>query len=152
MRIGDIEYTRSVAARLTGATSEIRDVGFATGIKVRPLLTRVQAGTKGGIATSDSYGVFLENGEEVAAGFSIDSLMADESRTHPLYIARMTLVTSGISNIDCLKETLWWKILMPSIRIHFVGPNTEEMFCTLHYRFAELTADEIVEIAAQRAT
>ena len=150
MRIGDVEYTRSVAARLTGATSEIRSVSFATGLKARPLLTRVQAGGVGKLATSNSWGVFLENSNDVGAGLSIDSLMADENRVHPLYIQRMTLVTSGISNLPGLTETLWWKILMPNIQIHFVGPDTEEMFATLHYRFAELTDDEIVEIAAQR--
>jgi hypothetical protein len=136
---------------MTGAISEIRDVSFATGIKVRPLLTRVQAGTVGKLATSDSYGVFLENGDDVGAGFSIDGLLADENRVHPLYISRITLVTSGISNIACMFETQWWKILMPNVRVHFVGPDTEELFATLHYRFAELTDDEIVEIAAQRA-
>lgn len=154
MRIGDVEYTRSIVhANLASANvSEVERIHFALGIKIRPLLTRVQVTNRiQGVATGGTT-VFLENGDAVNAGLSEVNLYADE-RALPIYQNRNQLSTEGMTNFWGPRETLWWKILLPQVRIHFVDSviTSTQWRVVLHYRFAELTDDEIIEIAAQRA-
>ncbi|KKK54340.1 hypothetical protein LCGC14_3085750, partial [marine sediment metagenome] len=126
MRVGDIEYTRKVVARLVGATSEVRDVQFALGIKVRPLLVRTQTSFKNGSAVSESGGAFFENSQGIGAGTSVDALIADELDAIPLLVYGKRLVTSGFQSFQGPVELLHWKILMPQVRLHFVGFTTDE--------------------------
>ncbi len=151
MRIGDIEYTRHTNAATAVTNSSVRTaLSFALGIKVRPLLTRVQVGSADASAVTGQQGVFLENGQSVPTGLSTQGLI-DDGRVHPLYLTDQALATNGMGQ-QVMLETMWWKILMPDIRIHWVSTLAVTRFvATLHYRFVELTDDEIIEIAAQRA-
>lgn len=154
MRIGDVEYTRSVvhANLATLNESEIETVNFAIGIKIRALLTRVQVTQRLSGVTTEGNSVFLENGDAIGAGITEAQLFSDV-RAFPIYQQRNSLSTNGMTNYWGPRETLWWKILLPTVRIHFVDTvaTSQSWQCVLHYRFAELTDDEIIEIAAQRA-
>ena len=152
MRIGDLEYTRHVEIDTTVALISVNSlVSYAVGIKVRPLLTRVQVTMHTAGAVSGSAGVFLENGESVPVGLDFNALLND-ARVSPLAFLQKSLVTSGFPNVLYPVETMWWKLLLPTIALHFVAPNAgDDASVILHYRFAELTDDEIIEIAAQRA-
>lgn len=150
MRVGDIEYTRHVTFGVLGATSIIVPVDFAVALKFRPVLTRVQSTIPNTSAIVETYGVFIENGNEVPAGLTVPAMLT-EARLIPLRVNRRVLVTSGFPETDDPHELNFWKILSPNVSLHaasFANPN-----CTviLHYRFAELTDDEIVSIAQQRA-
>lgn len=152
MKIGDIEYTRTLRIGLSGAnSSEFATINFALGIKVRPLLTRVGVFPLGADAVTGGQFVAFENGAAIAAGITLANLRAD-LRVHPIYSTDMALVTSGISQVVPFEST-WWKILMPDVRVHGVSVNSAigDYRVELHYRFAELTDDEIIEIAAQRS-
>lgn len=149
MRIGDIEYTRHIDNESVGPSSERQRISFAIGLKIRPLLTRVQVSMPiVGVVSADS-GVWFENGEAFPSA-QVFSVCMSDNRLMPIFVARRTLVTSGFPAPEGPKETTWWKILMPTVTIHaFSGTNTP-MTTILHYRWVELTDDEIVEIAAQR--
>jgi len=151
VRIGDIEYTRTINNGDYGTVSEITPVSFALGIKVRPLLVRTQVTRQPNTTATSSGGCWLENGSSVPAGLTA-TLCLEEPRLFPLDFMRQTLTTSGVGLGQWPTELTWWKILLPDVSIHFVGnAAAEEGQCTLHYRFVELTDDEIIEIAAQRA-
>jgi len=151
MRIGDIEYTRHANAATASTNSSVRSlITFALGIKIRALLTRAQVFSADASAVTGQQGVFLENGTSVPTGLSTQGLI-DDGRAHPLYITDQALSTNGMGQQVGL-ETMWWKILLPDVRLHYVSTLAVTRFVvTLHYRFVELTDDEIVEIAAQRA-
>ncbi len=152
MRIGDIEYTRGLTISTAAANSSVRGLlNYALGIKIRPLLTRVQCFIVDAGAGTGGQGIFLENGTAIDPGITLAALAAD-LRSHPLYISDQALSTNGMA-ITRGFESTWWKILMPDVRIHAVSTVLAAMTIsiTLHYRFAELTDDEIIEIAAQRA-
>ncbi len=153
MKIGDIEYTRSVHKGVIGTLDESErvELSFALGIQIRPLLTRVQVTALSGSAVSQTAIVSMENGSAMGAGLSTAALFREE-RAFPLWARRTTLVTSGINARTGPWETMWWKILLPDVTLHFAETTVvHEWHVVLHYRFAELTSDEIVEIAAQRA-
>ncbi len=152
MRIGDIEYTRSFASTTAVANTSVRQsLRFAVGIKVRALMTRVQCFQPTAGAGTGGAGVFLENGGSVPAALSIAAL-ADDERAMPVFMYDQALSTNGLATTPMF-ESLWWKILLPDVTMHFVSSvlAAATFRGTLHYRFAELTDDEIVEIAAQRA-
>ena len=153
MRIGDLEYTRHINMTTVAAnTPFIAPVSFAVGIKVRPLLTRVQVHPSGASAVTGSQGVFLENGDGIVAGQTFGTLMAD-SRALPLWTHDNAISAGGFVGTVVSFETTWWKLLLPTIQVMLVDViiSTVETNVILHYRFAELTDDEIIEIAAQRA-
>lgn len=152
MKIGDIEYTRNINFNMAGTVSEIEVVNFALGIKIRPLLVRAQVSMKTvSVATTD-WGVWFENGTTTGAGSTTAGILTD-SRMFNLYYQRQSLSTNGMSVTGPMPHTTWWwKILMPQITIETVGVAAgDDVQITLSYRFVELTDDEIVEIAAQRA-
>ncbi len=155
MRIGDIEYTRVIqfGAQGTVNESELIDVSFALGIKIRPLLVRTLVAAADVVgATTGGYGCFFENSREIPSDSTLNALVADE-RAHPLFTVRQVLNTNGMTQL-VPQERTWWKILLPNIRLHSVATAQTAVVnvsVTLAYRFAELTDDEIVEIAAQRA-
>jgi hypothetical protein len=153
MRIGDIEYTRRIDMSTGGVAnvSSIVDVQFALGIKIRPLWTRAQVAMGDASAITGSLAVFFENATSVAGAASAGALNAEPS-LFPIYFQDYALSTNGIG-ISAMFESTWWKLLLPQIRLHLVASTLTgvQAIITLHYRFAELTDDEIVEIAAQRA-
>lgn len=151
MQIGDIEYTREIFFEPSAATSESVNVSYALGIQIRPLLVRTQVSYQFLSAATSEAIVALENGNGIPQGLTGAALMAD-NRAHLLYFQRRTLVTSGLANYVGPHELLWWKILLPDVTLHFV-PDTVDanVKVSLHYRFATLSDQEIVEIAAQRA-
>lgn len=152
MRIGDIEYTRHFTL-ITNTVNEsiVQNISFALGIKVRPLLTRVGVFCTSAQAITGLIEAYLENSEDIAAGITGNALEADQ-RAHPIWMMDFALATSGMG-FTMPFQTDWWKLLMPNIQIHLVASTlaVAEIVGTLHYRFAELTDDEIIEIAAQRA-
>lgn len=152
MRIGDIEYTRNINVNAVGATSEISTVNFALGMKIRPLLVRVGVAMKTVSAATTDWGVFLENATDAGAGSTTAQMLTDV-RMFTLYYQRQTLSTNGMSVTGPMPhQTLWWKMLLPQIQIHTIAVAAgDDINIVLHYRFAELTDDEIIEIAAQRA-
>ncbi len=154
MRIGDIEYTRTVIhTNLAAANaSEVEIINFAVGIKVRALLTRIQVTNRiQGVATGGTT-VSFENGDSVGAGLT-EVQMYSDLRLFPVYQNRNQLSTNGMVNFWGPRETTWWKLLFPTVRLHFVDSviTGTQWKCVLHYRFATLTDDEITEIAAQRS-
>lgn len=153
MRIGEVEYTRRFNLDQTVInTSAFGDIAFALGIKIRALLTRVHCTIMDQGAITGRGSVFFENSQMVAGAQTAATLEADD-RLFSIGNSEAALVTSGFPTITGPVETQWWKILLPDTRFHIVH-NTIAGFgavVTLHYRFAELTDDEIVEIAAQRA-
>ncbi len=152
MRIGDIEYTRRLVGSTAVANSSVRvATSFALGIKVRPLLTRVQVWPFDAGAGTGGQAVFFENAQDVATALTIATLR-DDARLHPIYVNDQALSTNGLAQVVGFEST-WWKILMPDMRIHFVSSvlASWSAVVNLHYRFVELTDDEIIEIAAQRA-
>ncbi len=153
MRIGDIEY--AVRVRLAPGianTSVLSRIQFALGIKVRPLLTRVQAWNLGASAATGGQLIGLENGNSINTGITLAALR-DDTRMLPVWAQDNALATNGMGFAIPFEST-WWKILMPEITIHGVSllAPVLQSIVTLHYRFAELTDDEIVEIAAQRSS
>lgn len=152
MRIGDVEYTRHVGIdQASGGTTQGVAVQFAVGIKVRALLVRASTTLRNLVAITNDAGAWFENGDAVAAGLSTGAMLAD-SRTITLAFQRQTLVTSGFPTLQYPIEVKFWKILMPTVTIHSnLATAGDDMEVILHYRFAELTDDEIIEIAAQRA-
>ena len=152
MRIGDIEYTRRNQMS-TGAIniSTIVNLSFALGIKIRPLLTRALVVCHSALAISGQLAVYFENGQNLAGGIGSGILEAD-TRLFPLWVQDGALVTSGFMQTYPFEST-WWKILLPDVRLHAVSSAVAVSAFTvvLHYRFATLTDDEIIEIAAQRA-
>lgn len=152
MRIGDVEYTRHVGIdQAAGGVTQGVEVQFAVGIKIRALLVRTSTTLRNLVALTNDAGAWLENGNAIAAGLSVGAMMAD-SRAFTIAFERRTLLTSGFPVVQYPREVKFWKILLPTVTIHAnlatAGDDTEVI---LHYRFAELTDDEIVEIAAQRA-
>lgn len=151
MRIGDVGYTRVVDLDTAGTTSELIPIQFAVGIKVRALMTRITAWMNVIGAVTGSDFIFFENGQAIAAGATFQTILAD-NRAHVVFAYRQTLVTSGFPAIVGPVETEWWKILLPDVQFIAVSKTvSSEVKCSIHYRFAELSDDEIVEIAAQRA-
>lgn len=152
MKIGDIEYTRKVGVLTdTLQESEFTQVNFALGIQIRPLLTRVSCYLATAQAVTGNQIVFLENGDAIAETQTAAALIAD-ARALPIHDIDTALSTNGMG-FSWPHESTWWKILLPTVRIHLVATvlSVSRVMVLLHYRFAELTADEIVEIAAQRA-
>ena len=152
MRIGDIEYTKSVVHGIAVATTpETERIEFAIGIRIRPLLVRVQVNIETiGAAATNQIRVYLENGDAAVPANS--AAMPVDVRLMPIGTLSWFLTTSGFSAWQTPIETNWWKLLMPTVTLHYEGTNVAESIKTvLHYRFAELTDDEIIEIAAQRA-
>lgn len=153
MRIGEVEYTRRFNVDQTVIdTSGFADITFAVGIKIRPLLTRIQATIMDAAAITGRGSVMFENSQQVGAAQTAATLDADD-RLFPIANVDQALATNGMGRIVGPIETQWWKILLPDTRFHIVH-NTIAGFgavVVLHYRFAELTDDEVVEIAAQRA-
>lgn len=153
MRIGETEFTRRFNLDQTVIdTSVFGDISFAVGIKVRALLTRIQATIMDAGAITGRGSVFWENGQGVPAAQTAATLEADD-RLFNIANHEGALSTNGFNIVTGPVETTWWKILLPDTRFHIVH-NTIAAFgaiVTLHYRFAELSDDEILEIAAQRA-
>lgn len=152
MKIGDIEYTRKVRVVTDTATeSENTQVSFAVGVKLRALLTRVSVHPAGASAVTNAQGVYMENGQDLAEDLSIGQLQLD-NRALPLWTHDDALATNGMGSVVSF-ESLWWKILMPGIQIIAVTSVLASISVEvlLHYRFAELTPDEVIEIAAQRS-
>lgn len=153
MKIGDLEYTRHVNGTTVGAnTPLIIPVSFAVGIKIRPLLTRVQVHPTGASAVTGSQAVFLENGNGIVAGQTLGTLLTD-TRAWPLWTHDNAISAGGFVGTVTSFESTWWKLLLPDIQVIIVDViiTAVEVNVNLHYRFAELTDDEIIEIAAQRA-
>lgn len=153
MKIGDVEYTRNVSLiQAVVQESAIVDLSFAVGIKVRALLTRVDAFNSTAQAITGGQSCYFENSQSIGPGATQGELR-DNPNMLPLHVTDYALSTNGMG-IARSNTTLWWKILMPEIRIHIVGTTlaATRYELTLHYRFAELTDDEIVEIAAQRSS
>lgn len=156
MRIGDIEYTRRVVLAQSVINTAVREeISFAVGIKVRALLTRVQVAVDGAAVVTGAQGVWLENGNSIAGGVTNGALQRDV-RAFPVYFhdrAISITVEGGLFGVTDMQETMWWKILFPQVTLHIADTTVAaiEGMVTLHYRFAELTDDEIIEIAAQRA-
>lgn len=152
MRISDIEYTRVINWNVAGTTSELETVNFALGIQIRPILVRAQCSIKTVGVTTLDWGVWMENGESVGAG-STSAAMLTDSRLFPLLFQRQSISTNGMSVTGPYPhETNWWKLMLPTVQVFAIGAAIgDDIACVLHYRFAELTSDEIIEIAAQRA-
>ena len=152
MNIGDVEYTITGSRTLTAnLVSEREEINFAVGIKVRALLVRATVAMDIASVVNFQAGIYLENGTSLAEGVNANALF-NEVRLIPLIHRSARIATSGVFDLQGPKETLHWKILQPQISIHFVGPLAADDFrWTLAYRFAELTDNEIVEIAAQRS-
>lgn len=154
MQIGDVEYTRYIEGPVGAVIQESRnvDVSFAVGIKVRALLTRVGCFNVTAQAITGAQACFLENGQSIGATLTLGALLGD-GRALPLHMTDYALSTNGMG-ISRPFETMWWKILQPEVRLHSVGTTlaATQFLYVLHYRFATLTDDEIVEIAAQRST
>jgi hypothetical protein len=151
MRIGDLEYTRRVFLQPGVADTSVNtNVVFAVGIKVRPLLTRVLVAPIGALAVTGGQLIGLENGNSVPSALSLTGLR-DDARVLPLWSWDNALATNGMGFVAPFEST-WWKLLLPNIQIHAASLILGvQAIVVLHYRFAELTDDEIVEIAAQRA-
>lgn len=149
MRIGDVEYTKVVKVAIAAAdTPQYTDVAFALGIKVRPVLVRTQAGFPAGVGATGNGFILLENGQQSEPGTKIE--LTEDERLHWLYGEVRGTPTED--RFTGLNELNWFKVLLPQIRLHFAGESTADRpFVTLHYRFCELSDDEILEIAAQRA-
>ena len=152
MQVSELEFTRHVSAGVASAgSSAAAEVGFALGIRIRPLLTRVQAWPQDASAATGAMGAWLENGNDVPTGATFATLQAD-SRLAPVWMMDYALATNGMGMAVPFEST-WWKLLQPDVRIHVVSSVLTNFDITviLHYRFAELTGDEIIELAAQRA-
>lgn len=151
MRIGDLEYTEVIDHVNLATTSLGENVNFSTGPKIRPLLTRAQVTMNLiGVTTLDA-GVWLENDQQIGDGSTTVTLMEDQ-RAFPLYHVRQSISTNGAFVLTTPWETLWWKLLMPRVRVHAIGyASGDEAVTVLHYRWVELTDDEIIEVAAQRS-
>ena len=154
MRIGDIEFTKTLTITPTVADApEATRVDYALGIKIRPLLVRAQVTEVGGSnfgSAADEDRVWLENGDSAAPADALAA--ATDPRLLPLFALGHAFVTSGGAASLMMQETNWWKLLLPRITIWTDLEVTATLVTVvLHYRFAELTDDEIVEIAAQRA-
>lgn len=151
MRVGDLEFMARVQLAAGAAdTSTFATINFALGIRTRPLLTKVQVFPFGATAVTSAQGVFLENGAAIAAGQSLAALRTD-ARLSPIWSQDSALSTNGMG-LTFPFQTDWSTILQPDVRIHEAQTvaATGIYVVLLHYRFAELTPDEIVEIAAQR--
>jgi len=96
-------------------------------------------------------GVWFENSNDVDAGATLAATRSD-TRLLPIWTQDNALATNGMGQVVSF-EMLWWKILLPQVRLHAVSVTTGvlDAVVLLSYRFAELTDDEIVEVAAQRA-
>ncbi len=150
MIIGDLEFTRHVPHDQVAAEGESVNVAFAVGQTLRALLVRTQVTVNTVHAITGSSGVFFENGNAVADALSFQ-LMLRDSRLIPLFFERRVLVTSGFPVVVTPWELRFWKLLIPDVTVHFHGPVTQQAVAILHYRFAELTPAEVLDVASQRA-
>lgn len=153
MRIGDVEFTqRGILVNASGNASEFFTLAFAVGLKIRPLITRIGVYPLGAAGATGGQGVWFENGNLVDAGATLATLRSDPNLL-PVWTWDAALVTSGIATVVPF-ETTMWKIAQPQVRFHGVSVNTGvlDAVVVMHYRFAELTPDEVIEIAAQRGT
>lgn len=152
MKIGDLEYHKTIVHAFAAATTpESEDIGFALGIRIRPLLVRTHVTIEViGAAATNQIRCYLENGASVVPADT--AAMQNDPRLMAIGHLSWFLTTSGFDVWVPPKELNWSMLLRPTVRIHFEGTSTaERVKTTLFYRFAELTSDEIVELAAQRA-
>jgi hypothetical protein len=153
MQVGDLEFTRHVNITTDVANESMHEtVSFAVGIKTRPLLTRVGVFPSGASAVTGTQAVFLENGVQIAENSTFGTLALD-ARAIPLWMHDNAISATGFVGTVVPFQTDWWKLLLPDIQIIVVDVilSAVEVNVTLHYRFATLTDDEILELAAQRA-
>lgn len=153
MRIGDIEYTqRGILTNTVGNASEFFTLAFAVGLKIRPLITRISVFPLGASAVTGGQGVWFENGNLEDAGQTLAAMRLNANLL-PLWTQDNALATNGMGMVVPFENT-YWKIAQPQVRFHGVSTVIAilDAVVVMHYRFAELTPDEVIEIAAQRGT
>lgn len=155
MRLSDIEFTRRIQLDQSVANTAARvTVSFASGVarNIVPFMTRCHVWVSDIAAITGRFGVGFENGQTIGAGVGVDSILED-LRIQVVYGGDAALVTSGFPTQLGPIETNWHTILLPEVNFHG-GHSTLASWSAgvnIHYRFAELTDDEVVSLAAQRS-